>query len=84
MPWVGREKLHQPVEEDTQASVRREKTVVEEVELVVILHQKLEPRFVAAWGAHCLQGQERRHVGGKRVGNGKEMSDLWSCTHWPA
>lgn len=56
------------MEEDTQAFGGREETAVEEVELVVILHQELEPGFVAAWGAHRLRGRERRHVGGKRGG----------------
>jgi len=72
------------VEEDTQAFVGREETVVEEVELVIILHQELKPCFVAARGAHRLRRWERRHVGGKRGGIRKEKSDLQSCTRWPA
>lgn len=60
--------MHQPVEEDTQAFGGREETAVEEVELVVILHQELQPGFVAARGAHRLRGWERRHVGEKRGG----------------
>lgn len=59
------------MEEDTQAFGGREETAVKEVELVVILHQELQPSFVAARGAHRLQGWERRHMGGKTGGNGK-------------
>lgn len=71
MSRVGWGKLHQPVEEDTQAFGGREETAVEEVELVVILHQELETSFVAARGAHCLQGWEMRHVSERRGGKGE-------------
>lgn len=65
---MGWEKLHQPVEEDTQAFARREEAAVEEVELVIILHEELQSSLIPAGGTHCLQGWERgkRHVGRKR------------------
>lgn len=68
------------MEEDTQAFGGGEEPAVEEVELVVILHQELEPSFVAARGAHCLQGQERRNGGGKRGGN-REGNILFTELH---
>lgn len=57
---AGWEKLHQPVEEDPQAFAGGEEAAVEEVELVVILHEELEPGLVPAGGAHRLRGRERR------------------------
>lgn len=81
MPQVGWGELHQPVEEDTQAFGGREETAVEEVELVVIFHQELEPGFVAARGAHRLWGWEEERCGWEERGrNGEETLDLWSCT----
>lgn len=62
------------MEEDPQAFAGGEEAAVEEVELVVILHEELEPGLVPAGGAHRLRGRERgkRHVRGGREENRRE------------
>lgn len=70
----GWKKLHQPVEEDTQAFAGREEAAVEKVELVIILHEELQSSLIPAGGTHCLQGWKRgkKNIGRKREENGRE------------
>lgn len=62
------EKMHPPVEEDTQAFAGREEAAVEEVELVIILHEELQSSLIPAGGTHRLQGWKRgkKNIGRKR------------------
>lgn len=77
----GWKKLHQPVEEDTQAFAGREEAAVEKVELVIILHEELQSSLIPAGGTHCLQGWKRgkKNIGRERRMGGKD--EIYGAAH---